>query len=347
MQVKLKSLLKERRVKEVILILLFCFFALSFTLTYFLTPFIANKMRKMNKMGVDFHKLNKPLIPEMGGLAILTSIIISSSILALFKILNQTVISSFMLTILLVGLIGVIDDLKPLNPRLKPVLTALASIPIILFNAYDPRPYLPFVGKVRLTLLYPLLIPFGIAVPANAVNMMDVFNGVMPGTCSIISLTALIALIILGRVNEAFLPAILLGSLIAFYLYNKFPAKVFSGDVGSLTVGAALGAIAILTKIEVIMVIALMPHIMNAFYGLSSIGRLYERREIKSRPIKLLEDGRLAANIDEKAPITLSRIILAQEPLTEKQVAYIIMFLTLASSILAVLTLVFIKVGVF
>jgi len=331
----------------VILILLFAFLALSFTLTYFLTPFIANKMRKMNKLGVDVHKINKPLIPEMGGLAVLASIIISSFILAFFKILNQSVILSFMLTIFLVGLIGVIDDLKPLNPKLKPALTALASIPIILFNAYDPHPYLPFIGKVRLTLLYPLLIPFGIAVPANAVNMMDVFNGVMPGTCSIISLTALAALIILGRVNEAFLPAILLGSLLAFYLYNKFPAKVFSGDVGSLTVGAALGAIAILTKIEVVMVVALMPHIMNAFYSLSSIGKLYERREIKSRPTMLLEDGRLAANIDDEAPITLSRIILVQEPLTEKQVAYIIMLLTLASSILAFLTLILIKVGIF
>jgi len=139
------------------------------------------------------------------------------------------------------------------------------------------------------------------------------------------------------------LPAILLGSLIAFYIYNRFPAKVFSGDVGSLTVGAAIGAIAILTRIEIIMVVALMPHIMNAFYGLSSIGRLYERREVKSRPVKLLENGKLTASLDEKAPITLSRLILIQEPLTEKEVFEIIMFLTLASSILAILTLFLIR----
>jgi len=326
-----------------ILIFLFCFLALSFILTYFLTPFIADKMRKLNKVGVDIHKLNKPLIPEMCGLAILTSIIISSLILFFFNFLEQTKLFSFILTIAFVGLIGILDDLKPLNPKLKPTLTALASLPIILFHSYYPYPYIPFIGKVRLTILYPLLIPFGIAVPANAVNMMDIFNGVMPGTCSLISLTALIALLILRRWNEAFLPAILLGALLAFYLYNKFPAKVFSGDVGSLTVGAAIGAIAILTRIEVIMIIALMPHIMNAFYGLSSIGRLYERREIKSRPVKLLENGKLAANINEDAPITLARLILIQEPLTEKEVFKIIMFLTLISSILAILTLFLIR----
>ncbi|MEM2227633.1 MAG: hypothetical protein QXR82_02370 [Candidatus Bathyarchaeia archaeon] len=326
------------------LIFLFCFF--SFILTYFLTPFIADKMKKLGKVGVDIHKLDKPLIPEMCGLAILISIATSSLILSFLNILNKKILFSFILTIVFTGLTGVIDDLKPLNPKLKPAFTALASLPIILLQAYDPHPYLPFIGKVRLTILYPFLIPFGISVPANAVNMMDVFNGVMPGTCCLISFTALIALLILGRWNEAILPAILLGSLIAFYLYNRFPAKVFSGDVGSLTVGATIGAIAILTKIEAIMVVALMPHIMNAFYGLSSIGRLYERREITSRPIKLLENGKLTANLDNNAPITLSRLILLQEPLTEKEVFKAIMFLTLISSILAILTLFLVEIKI-
>ncbi|HID16699.1 TPA: hypothetical protein EYP26_00220, partial [Candidatus Bathyarchaeota archaeon] len=218
-------------------------------------------------------------------------------------------------------------------------LTAVASLPIVFLGAYDPRPALPFIGRVRLTIAYPLLIPFGIAVPANAVNMMDVLNGATPGTCAIVSLAALASLLLLGRVDEASLPAILLGALLAFYAYNKFPAKVFSGDVGSLSVGAALGAIAILGGIEVVMVVAMMPHIMNAFYGLSSIGRLYERREIQARPIRMLEDGRLAVNLAKGAPITLTRIILAQGPLTEKGVLNVMLALTAFSSALAMVTL--------
>ncbi|MEM2776972.1 MAG: hypothetical protein QXU83_06885, partial [Candidatus Bathyarchaeia archaeon] len=135
-------------------------------------------MKKLGKVGVDIHKLDKPLIPEMCGLAILISIATSSLILSFLNILNKKILFSFILTIVFTGLTGVIDDLKPLNPKLKPAFTALASLPIILLQAYDPHPYLPFIGKVRLTILYPFLIPFGISVPANAVNMMDVFNGV-------------------------------------------------------------------------------------------------------------------------------------------------------------------------
>ena len=59
----------------------------------------------------------------------------------------------------------------------------------------------------------------------------------------------------------------LLAVLLAFYYFNRYPAKVFDGDTGSLAVGAALGALAILGRIETVVVVALIPHIMNAFYG--------------------------------------------------------------------------------
>jgi len=113
---------------------------------------------------------------------------------------------------------------------------------------------------------------------------------------------------------------------------------VFSGDTGSLAVGAALGGLAILGRLEIVVVVALMPQIMNAFYGLSSVGRLYERREIIQRPTKLLEDGRLSATEEKNAPITLARLILAAGPTGEREVVRGMMLLTITSSILAVLT---------
>lgn len=116
-----------------------------------------------------------------------------------------------------------------------------------------------------------------------------------------------------------------------------FP-KVLDGDTGSLAVGSALAALAILGRIEAVMIVALIPHIMNAFYGLASVGRLYERREIRQRPIRLLEDGRLEASADKSAPITLTRLILASGPMTEKGIVRGMIFLTLVSSTLAILT---------
>jgi UDP-N-acetylglucosamine--dolichyl-phosphate N-acetylglucosaminephosphotransferase len=175
------------------------------------------------------------------------------------------------------------------------------------------------------------------AVTSNAVNMMDPFNGVMSGSCSIITLTLLVCALLLGLSDAALLCTSLLGVLLAFYYFNRYPSKIFSGDVGSLSVGAALGAIAILGRLEVVAVVAFMPQIMNAFYGLSTIGHLYERREV-ARPTRLMEDGRMRARADPRAPITLARFILARGPLKENEAALVFMVLSVIAGGLALVT---------
>jgi UDP-N-acetylglucosamine--dolichyl-phosphate N-acetylglucosaminephosphotransferase len=182
------------------------------------------------------------------------------------------------------------------------------------------------------------LIPVALAVTSNAVNMMDVMNGAMAGTVSIISIALAAILLIAGKTQIATLAIGLLAALLAFYYFNRFPAKVFDGDTGSLAVGAALGALAIMGGIESVVVVALIPQIMNAFYLLASVGGLFERREMVQRPIKLMRNGKLEASADERAPITLARIILAGGPLGEQEIVRGMLILTLVSSILAVLT---------
>ncbi len=83
----------------------------------------------------------------------------------------------------------------------------------------------------------------------------------------------------------------------------------------------------------------MIPHITNAFYLLSSVGGLRERREIPDRPTRLLDNGKLEATQEDKAPITLSRIILAEGPLRENEIVNIMIVLTVASSLLGLLTL--------
>jgi UDP-N-acetylglucosamine--dolichyl-phosphate N-acetylglucosaminephosphotransferase len=141
----------------------------------------------------------------------------------------------------------------------------------------------------------------------------------------------------LGKSDGIILSGALLGVLLAFYIYNRFPSKVFSGDIGSLSVGTALGTIAILGRLEVVAVVAFMPQIMNAFYGLSTIGRLYERREV-ARPTELMKNGRMMARADPKAPITLARFILARGPLKENEATFVFMILSAISGCLALIT---------
>jgi len=174
-------------------------------------------------------------------------------------------------------------------------------------------------------------------VPANAVNMLDVFNGSLSGTLTIVSLTLAVVLAVSGKTTAVGLALALFGSLLAFYLFNRYPARVFGGDTGSLAVGAAVGALAVIGRIELVTIVAIAPYIMNSFYGLASIGRLYERREIKPRPVKLRSDGMLEATTDKRAPVTLTRLILAEGPMREQQIVRVMLLLTVLSSAIALL----------
>jgi UDP-N-acetylglucosamine--dolichyl-phosphate N-acetylglucosaminephosphotransferase len=309
-----------------------------FILTVVLMPLLIKKLMKMGITGIDYHKVAKPEIAEMGGIGILAAVMFGG-VLALVLIPEvRTAILSAVFMIATGASIGLLDDLKTLGPKMKPVLSALACWPLFLFQTYTPYPVIPLIGGTRMTIIYPLLIILGTAMATNAVNMLDVLNGAMPSTCIPVAIGLLACSIIVGSINGMILSAILASSLLAYYRFNRFPARVFSGDVGSFTVGTMIAAIAILGRLEVATIIVMIPFIMNSFHSLASIGRLFERRQIKQRPTFLLKDGRIAANPDRKAPLTLTRIIIADTPLREYEVVRVLSVLSTFSSILAVIT---------
>jgi UDP-N-acetylglucosamine--dolichyl-phosphate N-acetylglucosaminephosphotransferase len=316
---------------------------IAFVVTYLTTPPLASWLMDRGIFGIDIHKIERPRIPEMCGLSVMAGL--AAGLLS-FELLGgySRDITAFLGTVLIAGAIGAIDDLRPLSPKLKPALTALAALPILLLGTYDPHPVFPLIGAFRLTIIYPVLIFFAIAVPANAVNMLDVFNGSMSGTLTIVSLTLAVILAASGRTTAMGLALALFGSLLAFYLFNRYPARVFGGDTGSLAIGAAVGALAVIGRVELVTIVALAPYIMNAFYGLASVGRLYERREIKPRPVRLRTDGMLEATTDRHAPVTLTRLILAEGPLSEQQIVRVMLLLTVLSSALAVLAFLVLEV---
>ncbi|HXZ98209.1 MAG TPA: hypothetical protein VED24_02455 [Candidatus Acidoferrum sp.] len=315
----------------------------AFAVTYVTIPPLASWLKHRDIVGIDIHKLERPKIPTMCGLSIIIGLTAGLFSLELLDGPSADIIA-FLGTVVIAGMIGVVDDLRPLSSTLKPVLTALAAVPILLLGTFDPHPILPLIGALRLTILYPALIVCAIPVTANAVNMLDVFNGSLSGTLMIISLTLAAVLAVSGKTTAMGLAFALFGSLLAFYLFNRYPARVFGGDTGSLAVGAAVGALAVIGRVEVVTVVALVPYIMNAFYGLASIGRLYERREIKPRPVRLRSDGMLEATAERRAPVTLTRLILAEGPMFERQIVRIMQLLTILSCALAVLA--FFLVGV-
>nr|MDO8076332.1 hypothetical protein [Candidatus Freyarchaeota archaeon] len=319
-------------------------FVSSFLICNFLVPYVMRKMREAKITGVDVHKLDKPEIPEMGGVAILISIIVGVALtIVMFEDnLIRLRLLAFVLTVAASGLVGIVDDLKRLGAYTKTFLTLVAALPLLIINFFYPilvaSPRFPFIGHTRLTRLYPLYVPVNVAVCANTVNMLDILNGVMPGTTIMTFGAMLCCSILLDSKTGVIISVIMLGVMIAYYRFNKYPAKVFSGDVGSLTVGAAIGALAIVGELEIVTIIALIPFIMNSFYMLASLRKFTEYRLVKEPATVVLPDGRIAASEDPKAPIPLIRMILARGPLTEPEIVKGFYLLSFFSSLLAVLT---------
>ncbi|MGQ4833409.1 MAG: hypothetical protein ACP6IS_05925 [Candidatus Asgardarchaeia archaeon] len=325
------------------LILLIISFVISFALVYLVAMF----MRKIGHTGKDIHKKNHPEIPESVGLAIVISIAITATAALIMMPQIWNYFLAYILSVLIAGIIGLIDDFKILGPKIKPLILMLAGVPIIVLQAYTPYLRLPFLGNARLFFVYPFIILIAMSLGTNAVNMLDVYNGAMPSTALIVAIGLVLAAYMKQSNIGIYLSIILIGSLIAYLYFNRYPAKVFSGDTGSLAVGAALVSIAIMARLEFFIVIAMLPYILNSYEIIFSIGGLKERREMKERPTRVNPDETIEANKSKHAPITLTRLILAKGKLKEYEIVYCFILLTIFSTTLALITEYFIIRGVF
>ncbi|MBI2184833.1 MAG: UDP-N-acetylglucosamine-1-phosphate transferase [Thaumarchaeota archaeon] len=285
---------------------------------------------------MDYHKKGKPMVPKPGGPAIILGLVVGEAVLYLFT--QQASLLALMATLIIAGVIGLLDDVVTLSGAVKPALLLFASLPILLLGAYDFHLALPFFGAVRLSIIYPILLLLAIPVTSNTVNTIDVLNGVVSGFMLIASIPLIFALLLFGNYVVAAAATVFAATAAAFYLVHRYPSKIFPGDSGSLTLGAGYGALAIIGRAEMVGVVALLPAILNSFFFLSTVKRLVEHRKVKERPIVVSEDGLLTASRKPEAPISLVRLIVARSPMFEHQVAGEILRLAAFSAILAALT---------
>ncbi len=311
-------------------------------ITYIVTGYVARWLKSKGYTGRDIHKPWHPEVPEPGGIALIISYIVLSLILLVVypQLLYKVIAVS--LSVTYAGLIGLVDDFKVLKARTKTLLAFTAATPIILFQVYDPRPIMPFAGPLRLTIIYPLLLPFAYAVVLNAVNMADTHNGVIPGTGLLIGVVLLFSTFsayLKGYTDATglLLSILFIGLLIGYIKYNWFPAKIFNGDSGSFLIGALVVSIAVVGRAEIPVIVALMVYIVNGFQILLSIKGFVERRQIDTRPVKV-EEGWIKANPDKRAPVTIPHLLALKEPLNEKEIVFGYMVLAGVSSLLGVIT---------
>ena len=300
------------------------------------TPMLIKILSKRGSLVEDYHKPDRPLIPQPGGPVIFIALVLGESIVYVITGANEALALIFVTAI--AGIIGILDDIYTLSGVLKPTLLIIASFPILILGAYNSHIEFPIFGDVRLSIIYPILVLLAIPVTANTVNTIDVLNGAVTGFIAISSIPLIFALVFKGSIDTALMVLPLLSVTLGFFIFHKFPSKIFPGDSGSLSLGALYGAIAIVGGIEIIGVVALLPAILNSFFFLSSVKRLVEGKTIKKRPVNVLSGNRLEASKNGSAPITLVRLILADGPLLEKEIVQNILILTAFSSFLAIIT---------
>ena len=243
---------------------------ISFILIYAVTPSLIKKFGEIGLIVPDVHKSDADLIPTFGGIIILSgyALAVILFILQPFQIITLDIsfkISAALLTIILIGLLGGLDDLKPIRQRYKFLLPACFSFLIILAcRNQSTSVAFPLIGSLEFGILYLIcFIPLAITTASNFTNMLAGFNGIEAGSgfvaCAAISIIGFI----LGKFEVVILTLPLAAALLAFLRYNWYPSKIFPGDSGTMMIGAVIASAAIIGKIEVPCMIVLIPHAMD------------------------------------------------------------------------------------
>lgn len=244
---------------------LFIAFASSFAITVAGMPFIIGYFR-MKKQGQEirdegpkWHN-SKAGTPTMGGLGFLAAAVITSIWYSLWTDKMTTSLLILVFVLLLYGIIGFLDDFIKLAKKQNEGLTsrqkfiAQVVVAIVFYVIFRMEGYpntLNFFGiELPLSIIYGLFVIFWLVGFSNAVNLTDGIDGLVSGLGTISFATYGIIAWKQQQYEVLIVCLTVMGGLVGFFPYNKKPAKIFMGDVGSLALGGLLAAVSIILHQE-------------------------------------------------------------------------------------------------
>ncbi|MBL7212963.1 MAG: phospho-N-acetylmuramoyl-pentapeptide-transferase [Desulfobacteraceae bacterium] len=230
--------------------------------------------------GPPNHK-SKEGTPTMGGLFLLPSIVVST---LFWAELNNIYVWIVVFVILSFGGIGFVDDYLKITRKdsrglsmtwkfsLQIVAALFVAVALHIYPGFDSHLTVPFFKKVApdLGLGYIPLVVFVIVGASNAVNLTDGLDGLAISPLTVAFGSYLVFSYLAGHVRIAsylqipYVPGAgeisvvcgaVVGAGLGFLWYNAYPAEVFMGDVGSLSLGAVLGTVAVITKQELVLIL--------------------------------------------------------------------------------------------
>jgi len=252
--------------------------AISFAIVAFSTGKLARKMTWLGYVDKDVNKLNKPLIPKIGGISVILGFVVALLLsLQLSSQVNTIFLLAAINTVILIAFLGLVDDIMNLRDRYRVLLPLFAALPLMVVKAGTSVMGVPFLGDIdfnlgvimlpyngplELNLYILLLIPMGVVACSNLINLLAGFNGLEAGSGFIIFSTLALAVLLTNGSPVALFLAIAMGAAcLGFLLYNWYPAKIFPGNITTYAIGATVAAAVIIGNMERIGAILLSPQI--------------------------------------------------------------------------------------
>ncbi|MHA2353725.1 MAG: hypothetical protein ACXADC_00990 [Candidatus Thorarchaeota archaeon] len=265
---------------------------LAFSIVVLAMPSTIRILKEKGIIGIDVHKPDKPEIAKGGGFVVLFALV--TSLLIVIGITTfqgeevDTGLLAALVSILLAGMIGLLDDNLDFRNRTKIVLPMLASIPMMVMQEGTTTMSIPLFGTVDFGALYPLVvIPLMMTFIIDSTNMYGGMNGLEAGLSAVNSAALILYVVLLSLIDgtetsQALLDSgvvagALLGASVAFLIFNRYPAKILPGDVGRLPLGAAIAVALILGNMDRLAIFLYAPFAIN--FLLYILYKLYVRRK--------------------------------------------------------------------
>ena len=245
----------------------------AFVITAILGPVFIPVLRRIKagqsirEDGPKAHQ-TKAGTPTMGGLMIILAVVITCISMTIRQGVGSEM-GILLVSFVLCGLIGFCDDFIKVVKKRNLGLTALQKlifqivIAVILavyqskVSSFGTSIYVPVVKEyIDLGWFYIPFVTFVLVAMVNAVNLTDGLDGLAGGCTAITALFLAITGAGIGYTSSSIFSAAIAGACFGFLLFNRYPAKVFMGDTGSLALGGALAAAAVMMNIELILPVA-------------------------------------------------------------------------------------------
>lgn len=245
---------------------------MAFIITVILSPIFIPFLRRLKfgqsirEEGPKSHQ-KKSGTPTMGGVLIIISVLITT--LVMTSKYSQPGMDTYLLLFVLLGygLLGFLDDfikiamkrnlgLTSKQKLVGQIVIAIVFYIVLTMKGFSTEISIPLTNvSIDLGWGYALFIIFWLVGFSNATNLTDGLDGLLSGTAAIAFGAFAIVAWSQSQFDIALFAVVVMGAVLGFLVFNANPAKVFMGDTGSLALGGAIAAIAILTKAEIILLI--------------------------------------------------------------------------------------------